>query len=117
MGRRILRRHIWGYSVCLCLMKGTPGLNELIMFRIISVAYSALATMDSFCHLSLLALRNLKDWFGCCTIVILRVKAYVYCGTCRSEGYNVDVSIAAETSFKKTKSCETASLVPCNNQL
>ena len=21
------RRHIWDYSVCLCLIKGTPGLN------------------------------------------------------------------------------------------
>ena len=30
MGRRILRRHIWGYSGCLCPIKGTPGLNELI---------------------------------------------------------------------------------------
>ena len=29
MGRRILRRHIWGYSVCLCPIKGTPGLKEL----------------------------------------------------------------------------------------
>ena len=29
MGRRVLRRHIWGYSVCLCSIKGTPGLNEL----------------------------------------------------------------------------------------
>ena len=29
MGCRVLRRHIWGYSVCLCPIKGTPGLNEL----------------------------------------------------------------------------------------
>ena len=29
MGRRVLRRHIWGYSVCLCPIKGTPGLKEL----------------------------------------------------------------------------------------
>ena len=29
MGRRVLRRHIWGYSVCLCPTKGTPGFNEL----------------------------------------------------------------------------------------
>ena len=29
MGRRVLRRHIWGYAVCLCPIKGTPGLNEL----------------------------------------------------------------------------------------
>ena len=29
MGRHVLRRHIWGYSVCLCPIKGTPGLNEL----------------------------------------------------------------------------------------
>ena len=24
-----MRRHIWGYSVCLSSIKGTPGLNEL----------------------------------------------------------------------------------------
>ena len=24
-----MRRHIWGYSVCLRPIKGTPGLNEL----------------------------------------------------------------------------------------
>ena len=30
MGRRVLRRHIWGYSVCLCPIKGAPGLNELM---------------------------------------------------------------------------------------
>ena len=29
MGRRVLGRHIWGYSVCLCPIKGTPGLYEL----------------------------------------------------------------------------------------
>ena len=30
MGRRVLRRHIWGYSVCQCPIKRTPwGLNEL----------------------------------------------------------------------------------------
>ena len=28
-GTRVLRRHIWGYSVCLCPIKGTPGLSEL----------------------------------------------------------------------------------------
>ena len=27
--RRVLRRHIWGYSGCLGPTKGTPGLNEL----------------------------------------------------------------------------------------
>ena len=25
----VLRRHIWGYAVCLCPIKRTPGLNEL----------------------------------------------------------------------------------------
>ena len=30
MGRRVLRHHIWGYSVCLCPTKGKPDLNELI---------------------------------------------------------------------------------------
>ena len=29
MGRRTLRRPIWGYAVCLCPTKRTPGLNEL----------------------------------------------------------------------------------------
>ena len=29
MGRRILRRHIWGFAVCLCPTKRMPGLNEL----------------------------------------------------------------------------------------
>ena len=29
LGRRILRRHIWGYAVCLCPTKRTSGLNEL----------------------------------------------------------------------------------------
>ena len=26
------RRHIWNYSVCLCPIKRTPGLNELINY-------------------------------------------------------------------------------------
>ena len=30
MGRRVLQHHIWGYAVCLCPIKGTPGLNELM---------------------------------------------------------------------------------------
>ena len=25
----VLRRHIWGYAVCLCPIKETPGVNEL----------------------------------------------------------------------------------------
>ena len=29
MGRRVLRRHIWGYSVCLCPIKRTSGLYGL----------------------------------------------------------------------------------------
>ena len=29
MGRRVLRRHIWGYSVCLCPIKRTQGLYGL----------------------------------------------------------------------------------------
>ena len=31
MGRRVLRRHAWGYSICLCPIKGTTGLNELML--------------------------------------------------------------------------------------
>ena len=48
MGRRLLRRHIWGYSVCLCPIKGTPGLNELKrpfcvhLFIFIPVCYRSL---------------------------------------------------------------------------
>ena len=33
MGRRVLRRLIWGYAVCLCPTKGTPGLNEFIFYN------------------------------------------------------------------------------------
>ena len=29
MGHRVLRHHIWGYFVCLCPIKGMPGLKEL----------------------------------------------------------------------------------------
>ena len=32
MGGRVLRRPIWGYSVCLRPIKGTPGLNELTCY-------------------------------------------------------------------------------------
>ena len=32
MGRRVLRRHFWGYSVCLCPIKRTPGLYGLSAF-------------------------------------------------------------------------------------
>ena len=30
---RLLRRHIWGYVACLCPIKGTPGLHEIILQR------------------------------------------------------------------------------------
>ena len=40
MGRRVLRRPIWGYSVCLCPIKGTPGLNELILKHPIRKSHS-----------------------------------------------------------------------------
>ena len=30
MGRRVLQRHIWDCAACLCPIKRTPGLNELI---------------------------------------------------------------------------------------
>ena len=32
MERRVLRRHIWGYSVCLCPTNRTLGLNEFTKF-------------------------------------------------------------------------------------
>ena len=34
MGHRVLRSHIWGYSVCLGPIKRTPGLNEITVKRI-----------------------------------------------------------------------------------
>ena len=37
MGRRVLRRHIWGYTVCLCPTKGTRGLYELT-FQLSSIS-------------------------------------------------------------------------------
>ena len=36
MAPDVLRRHIRGYSVCLCPIKGTPGLNELRTTQFIS---------------------------------------------------------------------------------
>ena len=36
MGRRVLRRHTWGYSVCLCPIKRTPGLYGLTDVKKIS---------------------------------------------------------------------------------
>ena len=29
MGRLVLRRHIWGYTICLCPTKRMPGVYEL----------------------------------------------------------------------------------------
>ena len=48
MGRRVLRRHIWGYSVCLCPIKGTPGLTHLIV----------ISTVYTFCLISRQVLYN-----------------------------------------------------------
>ena len=42
MGRRVLWRHIWGYVVCLCPTKGTPGLNEIIPHQVFSFSYTSL---------------------------------------------------------------------------
>ena len=51
MGRRVLRRHIWGYSVCLCPIKGTPGLNEI----------KVLPTVNRKCqHMSRLMKKKIK---------------------------------------------------------
>ena len=52
MGRRVLRRHIMGYTVCLCPTKGTPGLNELNQTVIISVVHVhivKLKLINKFC--------------------------------------------------------------------
>ena len=38
MGRRVCRRHILGYSVCLCPIKRTSGLYEL-MNRVASLIF------------------------------------------------------------------------------
>ena len=40
MGRRVLRRHIWGYSDCLCSIKKTPGLSGLSEHTCISLISS-----------------------------------------------------------------------------
>ena len=40
MGRRVLRHHIWGYSVCLCPIKRMPdlyGLKGLVVKSIFSL--------------------------------------------------------------------------------
>ena len=42
MGRRVLWRHMWGYVVCLCPTKGTPGLNEIIPHQVFSFSYTSL---------------------------------------------------------------------------
>ena len=41
MGRHILQRHIWGYSVCLCPIKRTPGLYGLIIIDLMRVSLPA----------------------------------------------------------------------------
>ena len=45
MRRRVLRRHIWGYSVCLCPIKETPGLNELSSKGVVNMAGSSIADL------------------------------------------------------------------------
>ena len=46
MGRRVLRRHTWGYSVCLCSIKGTPGVNELNCIVIVKIMTDILLNAD-----------------------------------------------------------------------
>ena len=48
MGHRILRCHIWGYAVCLCPIKGTPGLNELRDSKAPAVSSGGLLSPSSF---------------------------------------------------------------------
>ena len=48
MGRRVLRRHIWGYAVCLCPTKGKPGLNALNFVFSIGVNYLRLGYLLLF---------------------------------------------------------------------
>ena len=55
MGRRVLRRHIWGYSVCLCPIKRTPGLNELIAMLKGKKESVMLLKMSMVAHLQFLA--------------------------------------------------------------
>ena len=52
MGRRDLRRHFWGNDVCLCPIKGTPGLNELSNLSDVIQSYDfALYTQSKDCAL------------------------------------------------------------------
>ena len=46
MGRRVLRRHIWGYFVCLCPIKRTPGVYGLRFSLIIGLQESGLNLTD-----------------------------------------------------------------------
>ena len=43
MGRSILRRHIWGYSVCLCIIKRMPS---LYWFKFVNAGLGDGAGMD-----------------------------------------------------------------------
>ena len=42
MGCRVLRLLIWGFTVCLCPTKGTPGLNESTLVIVV--------ILESFTH-------------------------------------------------------------------
>ena len=56
MGRRVLRRHIWGYSVCLCPIKGTSGLYGLkaVSSSLLSPHYTFSNDSQDWCTYSLL---------------------------------------------------------------
>ena len=45
MGRRVLWRHIWGYSICLCPVKRTPVKLEFGMS-----AKDCLSSLKGFCN-------------------------------------------------------------------
>ena len=51
MGRRVLRRHIWGYSVGLCPIKRTPGLYRLMSRKMGHTAVLAIKVTVTFINL------------------------------------------------------------------
>ena len=50
MGRRVLRCHIWGYSVCICAIKRTLCLNGLKSFVFVTSCKCFLLKIKSKLH-------------------------------------------------------------------
>ena len=63
MGRRGLRHQIWGYTVCLCTIKMTPGLNDLIsifLFQNVLEPWGNKRTNGPVAHLRYFLIASLK---------------------------------------------------------